>query len=111
MVDNRWQLSEAEEGEIERLRQELTGTKFCQRCDYCQPCPEEIPISTVMSSNHLTEGSPPEQLFSGTIAEALEKAANCSECGQCEERCPFHLPIRETIAERVKWYQQEKINY
>ncbi len=107
MTEVPWQLTEAEEREIQRLREELAGTRFCQRCDYCQPCIEEIPISTVLSSQDL----PPEELFSRMVSEAMGKAASCNECGGCEERCPFHLPIREMISEQVKWYQEEKRRY
>lgn len=106
MLDERWQLTEAEQREIQQLREEL-GTGFCQRCDYCQPCAEKIPISIVMSSS-LAESMSPEQSLSGEIVEALEKAVNCTQCGECEDRCPFHLSIREMMAERVEWYQQEK---
>jgi len=105
-----WQMTEAEKGEMKRLRKEL-GTQFCRRCDYCQPCPEEISISIVMFSSSLFKRLPPERIFSGMVAEALEKAANCTECGECEERCPYHLPIREMISEQVKRYQEEKRKY
>ncbi len=105
-----WQMTEAEQRELQQLRDEL-GTKFCRRCDYCQPCTEEIPISTVMVSISFAKRLPPERFFSGRIAEAMEKAADCTECGECEERCPYHLPIREMIAEHVKWYQEEKRKY
>jgi len=104
------QLTEEEQREIQRIKEELS-TKFCQSCDYCQPCVEEIPISTVMNSSVLARDLPPEELFSGEIAEAMEKAVGCTECGTCEERCPFHLTIRETMAERVQWYQEEKRKY
>ena len=103
-------MTEAEQYEIQRLREEL-GTRFCRRCDYCQPCTEEIPISTVMDYSSFAKRSPPERIFSGWITEAMEKAANCAECGDCEERCPYHLPIREMIAQRVKWYREEKRRY
>jgi len=104
------QMTEAEKHEMQRLREEL-GTQFCRRCDYCQPCPEEIPITTVMVSDSFLKRLPPERLFTGMFAEAIEKAANCTECGDCEERCPYHLPIREMLAERVNQYQEEKRRY
>ena len=103
-------ITEAEQSEMQRFREEL-GTRFCRRCDYCQPCSEEIPISIVMVSASFAKLEPPANLFSGWIAKAMEKAANCTECGECEERCPYHLPIREMIAEQVKWYQAEKSKY
>ena len=104
------QMTAAEQKEIERLRQEL-GTRFCRRCDYCQPCQVEIPISDVMVYPGLAKRLPPVRLFTGKFAEALEKAANCTECGECEERCPYHLPIREMIAEHVKLHEAGKRKY
>ena len=110
VLDGAWPMTEAEQHEIQRLREEL-GTRFCRRCDYCQPCTEEIPISTVMVSQSFARRMPPERIFTGWIAEALEKAASCTECGECEERCPYHLPIREVIADRAQWYHEEKRKY
>jgi len=103
-------MTAAEQEEMEQLRQKL-GTRFCRRCDYCQPCQVEIPISDVMVYPGLAKRLPPVRLFTGKFAEALEKAANCTECGECEERCPYHLPIREKIAEHVKLYEAGKEKY
>jgi predicted aldo/keto reductase-like oxidoreductase len=103
-------ISEAEQEEMLQLRQKL-GTKFCHRCDYCQPCKEDIPISIVMVYPGLKMTQSPEQLFAGFFTEAMEKAANCTQCGECEERCPFDLPIREMLAAHSKAYQIDKKNY
>ena len=110
MVKEPWRLTEEEQREVERLREEL-GTRFCRRCDYCQPCSEGIPISAVMNASVLARDLPPAEFFSGTIEEAVEKAADCSQCGQCEERCPFHLPIREMMVEQTRWYEEQKKKY
>jgi len=103
-------LTAAEQAEIERLRQEM-GTRFCRRCEYCQPCTVEIAISDVMGFPSLAKRLPLVRLYTGKFAEELEKAADCTECGDCEERCPYHLPIREMIAEHVKMYQAGKREY
>jgi len=103
-------ITEAELCDMEQLKQEL-GTRFCRRCDYCQPCSAEIPISMVMNSDNFFMTMPPYRLFSGHIAEMLAKAADCTECGECEERCPYHLPIREMIKEHIDKYQEAKRIY
>ncbi len=110
LLEGPLEMTEEEMHEMGRLREEL-GNKFCRRCDYCQPCTEGIAISSVMVSDSFAKRLPLERLFSGKRAETLEKAANCNQCGECEERCPYHLPIREKIVERVKWYQAEKEKY
>ncbi|MBI3931469.1 MAG: aldo/keto reductase [Chloroflexi bacterium] len=110
VLEGPWQMTEAEQSQMQRLREEL-GTRFCRRCDYCQPCTEEIPIATVMTSGSFARRLPPERLFSGMLAEALEKAAYCTACGLCEPKCPYGLPIIDIIAERAEWYQVEKREY
>ena len=110
VLDGPMELTELEQREMQRMKEEL-GTRFCRRCDYCQPCTAEIPISLVMQSSSFSKRLPPESLFSGWIAEGLEKAANCTDCGDCEERCPFHLPIREMIIENINWYREAKKKY
>jgi len=89
------------------LKGEL-GTRFCRRCDYCQPCTEGIQISLIMQMPNLLKRLPPETLFRGRMTEELEKAASCSHCGECEERCPFHLPIPDMVAEYNILFRAER---
>jgi predicted aldo/keto reductase-like oxidoreductase len=110
LLDGARDLAETEEQQIRKLREEL-GNRFCRRCDYCQPCPEEITISSVMTARSFAKRLPTERLFSGRIAETMETAANCTQCGECEDRCPYHLTIRDIIVEEVEWYQAECKRY
>jgi predicted aldo/keto reductase-like oxidoreductase len=103
-------ITAAEKKQMQKLRDEL-GTRFCHRCDYCQPCTEGIMISNVMAYPSLRRRLPPERLFGGPWGQMVEKAADCTECGECEERCPYHLPIRELLAEYVKQYQEDARKY
>lgn len=103
-------LTQAEEREMKRLRDEL-GPSFCHRCDYCRPCTVDIPISSVMIAPSFFKRQPPDRFFSGNSAGAILKAANCTECGECEKRCPYHLHIIETLASRVVWFNEEKAKY
>jgi predicted aldo/keto reductase-like oxidoreductase len=110
VVNGSWELTEAEKGEIQRLRQEL-GTRFCRRCDYCQPCPEGIYISIAMSTSTCLKNLSPEELFSGVIGALVEQGAQCTKCGDCEVRCPYNLPIRDMLEESHNQYLEEKRKY
>lgn len=94
-------LTPVELEQIERDREEL-GNQFCRACDYCQPCPQGIPISFVLRAEdqflRLTGWTP--RLTRG-IPEAAEKVASCVRCGECEERCPYQLPIRELLPRKI----------
>lgn len=101
-------MTAAERKEMKRMVEEL-GDKFCRRCDYCQPCAQGIPISLVMTFPTFVKRLPPDwYLKNPMITGQMEKAANCTECGECESRCPFGLPIRQMIKENYTMFEQVK---
>jgi len=90
---------------IEKIRQQL-GTVFCRRCGYCQPCPEEISISAILTARSIARRLPIPSLKTGWVYEAYTGAKNCQECGECEEKCPYRLPIRKLIKENMKFLDE-----
>lgn len=96
-----WDLTQAEEKIKDELIDEL-GTVFCRRCDYCQPCPEDIAISAVLRAESFINRMPADSIKNGGIAETFSQAENCTECRQCVERCPYDLPIPELIKENIE---------
>jgi predicted aldo/keto reductase-like oxidoreductase len=104
IVQGPWELTSQEQQEIERFRDQV-DTRFCRRCGYCEPCPQGVSIVTIMNLRSFYKRFPAEGFFTSWIAEAVESAENCIECGECEEKCPYHLPIREMIVENVKFYE------
>jgi len=98
-------LTVAERQKMQRLEAEL-GTRFCRRCDYCQPCAKQIPISLVMTFPSFVKRMPPDWYKNPWMAPAMARAAECSQCGECETRCPYHLPIREMVAEHYKMFDE-----
>jgi predicted aldo/keto reductase-like oxidoreductase len=98
-----WEMSAQERQELEQIRAEV-GTRFCRRCQYCLPCPEEVQISTVLNVRSFWRRFPPERFLGGGIARAVDSARNCVECGECEGKCPYHLPIIEMLAEHVAFF-------
>ena len=94
-------LTEEEQRKMQQVRDDL-GTNFCRRCNYCAPCTVGINIPSVF-------------LFAGSLQrydlgdwgkdryDSLPvKADACVECGECESRCPYHLPIREMLKKCVQ---------
>jgi predicted aldo/keto reductase-like oxidoreductase len=92
-------LSSKDKIQIERLRKEL-GTRFCRRCGYCMPCPEGINIALLMTMDSIIKRMPPEAVI-GWLSEHVKTVDNCTECGQCESKCPYNIPIIQRIREGV----------
>jgi predicted aldo/keto reductase-like oxidoreductase len=97
------ELTGPERRAMAQIKEDL-GPNFCHRCDYCQPCSAGIPISSMMTAKSFYKRLPPERFFSEMVGPMMDKARGCLQCGQCEERCPYHLPIRRMISEQLEWY-------
>jgi predicted aldo/keto reductase-like oxidoreductase len=95
-----------EQAAIERMRSEL-GNRFCRRCGYCEPCPEGVSIQSLMILDSIIRRMPAANVFLD-MAQTVADADNCVECGECEEKCPYGLPIREMIQEHVELFHTEK---
>lgn len=73
------------------------GKNFCRRCGYCLPCPEGIDIPTIfIFEGYYTRYNMP-RWSRERYAGLKVKADSCQECGLCEEKCPYQLPIREML--------------
>lgn len=70
----------------------------CMYCSHCAPCPKKIDVASVTKFLNLAraQGEIPE-----TVREHYEvlphHAGECIECGACETRCPFGVPIMENM--------------
>ena len=89
-------LTEAELTKIEAVRKEL-GTQFCRRCNYCAPCAVGINIPSVFLFEGYMSRYGLAEWALGRYETLPKKASDCIECGQCETRCPYHLPIRQML--------------
>jgi predicted aldo/keto reductase-like oxidoreductase len=95
-------LSDEEQREIDDIRRGQDKI-FCRRCDYCQPCSEEIPIQMILGLETIAKRGGNGALKRPLFKMVVEKARNCSECGDCMPRCPYELPIPDLIKESLKW--------
>ncbi|MBC7327281.1 aldo/keto reductase [bacterium] len=122
-------LTKEEEERWFKIAPEL-GNFVCRQCGKCLPCPVGIDIPKVF----LVEGAFDRQVIDGvdrgkeenqwryTLAhwygnerwakmlyeDLAVKPTACVKCGQCEERCPYKIPVMqriESIAKKIEEYK------
>ena len=93
-------MSEEELQVIDRVR-EAYGKKAaiaCTQCGYCMPCPNglDIPQNMQLYNQGLMydELVMPRFVYFQRLAEDA-RAGACTDCKECEEKCPQGLPISE----------------
>lgn len=88
--------------EEEQLLAEVSqwGDNYCRRCEYCQPCPHGVPIPKILwMSNFFKRDQGNDPWTVEEYASLKVTAAACEECGDCEAKCPYELPIRDMLKE------------
>jgi predicted aldo/keto reductase-like oxidoreductase len=96
-------LTQQEIEKINGIRKELGGN-FCRRCGYCAPCSVGIgiPAALVAEGYHLRYNLKDYAMARYEASGA--PASSCVDCGLCEERCPYHLPIRQMLKRVVSTF-------
>jgi hypothetical protein len=87
--------------------QRYTVSGACMYCNHCLPCPQQIDIAAVHQyydlASHLAE-------IPATIGDHYRllhaHASDCIECGDCEERCPFGVPVAENMVKIAALFGQ-----
>lgn len=79
---------------------------YCTGCNYCLPhCPQEVNISHIFQAMNyyrvygLKDYAREHYNAIGSRWVKGKKADACLECGECEQHCPQHIPIREQLKE------------
>jgi predicted aldo/keto reductase-like oxidoreductase len=85
-------LTDEEREEVKKFSAEL-GTEFCRRCGYCAPCPQEIDIPVMFLFEGYLKRYGLVEWSKERYAKVENTASKCIECGICETRCPYSLPI------------------
>lgn len=90
--------------EASRLKEAVKELKggFCRRCMYCVPCPEGIPICFIQELGDKVKVKVGEikNMSQDMYARLKKDVADCTDCGECENRCPYQLPVREMLQEK-----------
>ena len=94
-------LTEEELAACEEVRKSL-GTQFCRRCNYCAPCTVGIQIPSVFLFQGYLNRYGLQEWGRERYATLKVKAGACIQCGACETRCPYNLPIRRMMQQAAE---------
>ena len=95
-VSNVAPLDDREKEKIKEIT-ELLGTNFCRRCNYCAPCTVGINIPAVFLFEGYYSRYNLKEWATNRYGQLSSVASDCIECGECESRCPYNLPIRAML--------------
>jgi len=84
----------------------------CTGCRYCVPCPHGVSIPECFeyfNRGHMYDDEEQtRQIYSmflgGFFDGTPHYASLCQECGECEEKCPQGLPIRENLKKAAAYF-------
>lgn len=109
-------LSLDEKAQVCDLQQQLDHVR-CRICRLCEPCPQKIPIGSVLGTDVMYDhyrnmGLNTFQTFPWDISQVKNHLAernqritaiqSCSRCGECEAKCPYQLPIIEMLQSTIE---------
>lgn len=89
-------LTPEQEEELWRRGRQL-GLEFCRQCGYCLPCAVGINIPAVFRLDGYFTRYGQEEWARQQYVTLSPQADACAECGECESRCPYQLPIRQKL--------------
>jgi uncharacterized protein len=97
-------LGQADLEQMQRIRNELGG-RFCHRCEYCMPCEQGVQIPKVLLIKSQVRRFSPKQL-AFIAKEAVASVEQCADCGECVEKCPYHLPVPDMLKENAEAFKK-----
>jgi uncharacterized protein len=72
---------------------------YCRDCGHCMLCPEKVNVAATLRFDlfYSVYGlkSWASKLYSGLEV----KADKCTDCGECQQKCPYNLPIVSMLKE------------
>ena len=95
-------LSEEEQQQFAKSEVILSGD-YCRECGYCLPCPQEMDIPAILRMERTCTVYGLKEWIREEVTHLKINTEACPDCGICEERCPYSLPVREMVKNGVKY--------
>jgi uncharacterized protein len=78
------------------------GSRFCRRCEYCMPCPHGLNIPVLLLLQRYYTLYDLKEWALERLATQQHTYKDCLQCGTCESRCPYELPIQDMMQEGAR---------
>jgi predicted aldo/keto reductase-like oxidoreductase len=75
------------------------GETFCRRCEYCMPCPQGLPISFLHVLRNYYFLYDLKDWVWERLAALPKTYKDCLACGECVQKCPYHLDMPKLFKE------------
>lgn len=87
---------------------ELPPEPFCRECRLCMPCPDGVEIPTILRWDTYYTFYNIRRWTGEQYPKLRTRVNSCTECGQCEEKCPYNLPVMHMLQEAEKRLKQKQ---
>jgi hypothetical protein len=72
---------------------ELPPEPFCRECGACMPCPDGVEIPTILRWGTYSAFYGIKKWTREQYPKLRTRVNSCTECAECEKRCPYNLPV------------------
>ncbi|MDI9371199.1 MAG: aldo/keto reductase [Synergistaceae bacterium] len=82
----------------------------CTACQYCMPCPAGVNIPECFNRYNMAFMFDDLEMARATYPVFVKREARasvCVKCGECEDKCPQNLPIREHLTAVAELLEQD----
>jgi len=87
---------------------ELPSEPFCRQCGLCMPCPDGLNIPRLLVLDKYFTYYGIKTWVRQVYPKFSTKIDCCTECRECEAKCPYKLPIVSMLHEAEKKFLQNE---
>jgi len=87
---------------------ELPSEPFCRQCGLCMPCPDGLNIPRLLILDKYFTHYEIKNWVRQVYQKFSTKIDCCTECKECEAKCPYKLPIINMLHEAEKRFLQKE---
>jgi hypothetical protein len=81
---------------------ELPPEPFCRECGLCISCPDGVEIQKILRWHMYYSFYNIKKWTREQYPKLRTRVNSCTECGKCEEKCPYKLPVMSMLKEAEK---------